>query len=431
MAQSVEFIELRSEEVQEVLSRPPRWLLRWGISLVFAVLVLVFAGAWLIRYPTLIKASFLLTTANAPKALVSRTEGKLVRLFASEGVMVQRGTTLAYLESTADHEEVLRLMQTLRQAWSLAQRGQLEALPALNLAQYHQLGELQPAFQTFEQTYIQLQAYLSNGFYSKKKVLLRQEIADLQALSENLKEQQALQQRDIELSEEDYQVQRRLAAEKVIAPLELKREESKNLARKFPYQQTASALITNLTLQRAKQKEILELDKVVAEQRDNFLHALNTLQSAAEAWKMNYIITAPMGGRVYFPSVLQENQHLSSNQELFYIAPAGTGYFGELRIPQHNFGKVKIGQAVLVKFAGYPYQEYGAVRGQIATINEVPLKDSVFLAKVLLPKGLETTYGQSLTFKTGMAASAEIITEDSRLLQKLFYQLRHVVNGSF
>ncbi len=429
MSQSAQFIELRSEEVQELLTRVPSWLLRWGITVVLLALALIFAGAWFVHYPDLVRASFKLTSANAPKAVLTRTEGKLTRLLTHEGQTVRAGATLAYLESTARHDEVLRLSRELAKAWTLARRGNLEGLDRLRLSDYNQLGELQNAYQTFEQAHIQLRAYLTNGFYSKKKAMLRQEVVDLRALKQNLHEQHALQAQDIKLAQEDYDVQLLLARDKVIAPLELKREESKNMARKLPYQQTASALISNLTAQRAKQKEMLELDKQVTEERDNFLQALNTLQSATDAWKTKYVLTAPVGGRVFFPGTLQENQSVTLGQELFYVAPPVTDYFGELRIPQQNAGKVRVGQAVLVKFAGFPYQEFGAVRGRITTIADIPLRDSVFLAKVVLPVGLKTTYGKSLAYKTGMTASAEVITDDSRLLEKLFYQLRKVAGG--
>lgn len=69
------------------------------------------------------------------------------------------------------------------------------------------------------------------------------------------------------------------------------------------------------------------------------------------------------------------------------------------------------------------------MRGRITSIADVALRDSVFLARVTLPTGLKTTYGKSLTYKTGMTASADIITDDIRLLEKLFYQLRKVMNG--
>lgn len=429
MNQVADFTELRSEEVQELLARPPRWLLRWGITVVFLLLLAVFAGAWIIRYPDLVRASFKLTAADAPKAVRTRTDGKIVRLFVREGQPVQVGAPLAYLESTASHDEVRRLAQELRRAWALAAHGNLEGLRRVNLSTFHQLGELQGAYQTFEQAHIQLRAYLAGGFYSQKKALLRQELGDLRALAQQLRQQRPIQARDAALAQEEYEVQRRLAAQKVIAPLELKREESKNITRQLAYQQTASALVNNTSAQRAKQRELLELDKQVAEERDQFLQSLNTLQSATEAWQAKYILLAPVSGRVFFPGVIQENQTVATNQELFYVAPPSTSYVGELRVPQQSAGKVRVGQDVLVRFAGFPYQEFGAVRGRITAIADIPFKDSVFLAQVALPRSLKTTYGNSLAYKTSMTASADIITTNNRLLEKLFYQLRKVRGG--
>lgn len=429
MNQVVDFAELRSEEVQELLARPPRWLLRWGITTVFLLLLAVFAGAWVIHYPDLIRASFKLTAVDAPKAIRTRTDGKIVRLFVWEGQAVRTGAPLAYLESTANHDEVRRLAQELRRAWALAAQGNLEGLWRVNLSAYHQLGELQGAYQTFEQAHIKLRAYLAGGFYSQKKTLLRQELGDLLVLAQQLRQQRPIQARDAALAQEEYEVQRRLAAQKVIPPLELRREESKNITRQLAYQQTASALVNNTSAQRAKQKELLELDKQVVEERDQFMQSLNTLQSATEAWQAKYVLLAPVSGRVFFPGVVQENQAVTTNQELFYVAPPSTDYVGELRVPQQNAGKVLVGQEVLVKFAGFPYQEFGAVRGRITAIAAIALKDSVFLARVALPRGLKTTYGNSLAYKTGMTASADIITADSRLLEKLFYQLRKLTNG--
>lgn len=429
MVNATLFTELRAEEVQEILARPPRWLLRWGISIVLLALIGVFAGAWVIHYPDVVQTSFRLTSANAPRALLTRTDGRLVRLLVQDRQTVRPGSLLAYLESTARHEQVLRLSGQLARAWVVARRGNLEGLDRLALTNYNQLGEVQNAYQTFEQAHIQLRAYLANGFYSRKKTMLRQEVTDLQALAVNLREQHRIQSRDMVLAQEEFAIQQNLAGQKLIAPLDLKREESKNIARQLPAQQTVSALINNQTAQRAKEKEILELDRQVAEERDKFMQALYTLQSAVDGWKAKYVLTAPVGGRVFFVGPLQENQAVALNQELLYVAPPGTDYFGELLVPQQNAGKVQVGQEVVIKFAGYPYQEFGAVRGRITTIADIPLRDSVFLARVTLPAGLKTTYGKTLAFKTGMSATADVMTDDSRLLEKLLYQLRKITRG--
>ncbi|UHG94587.1 HlyD family secretion protein [Spirosoma oryzicola] len=423
------FSELRAEEVQEMLARPPRWLLRWGITVAFLVIALVFVGAWFIHYPDLVRASFKLTSASVPKAVLARSDGKVVRLLVQDGQTVKTGSSLAYLESTARHDEIIRLSHQLANAWNIARQGNLEGLDKLDLSHYNHLGELQNAYQTFEQNHIQLRAYLANGFFSQKKAILRQEIKDLQALTNNLRQQQKIQERDQALAEEDYATQKQLADQKSLTPLELKREESKLIGRRFPYQQTALALISNLTAQRVKEKEMLELDRQVTEERDKFLLSLSTFQSAVDGWKLRYILTAPVSGRVMMVGSLQENQSVVDNQEVFYVAPPSTDYFGELRIPQQNAGKVQVGQTVLVKFTGYPYQEFGALRGRITYIADIPLRDSVFLARVQLPSDLKTTYNRTLAYKTGMTASADILNNDSRLLEKLFYQFRHVFNG--
>ncbi len=427
--QATDFVELRSEEMQELMARPPRWLLRWGVLVVFLILLGIAGGAWVIHYPDLVQASLNLTASNAPKAVITHTDGKIVRLLAREGQAVQDGEPLAYLESIASHPEVLRLAQELRAAWPVARQGNLEGLQQINLSAYNQLGELQTAYQTFELAHIRLRAYLAGEFYSQKRAVLRQELGDLQVLAQHLKQQRPLQARDAALAQQEYEVQRQLATQNVIAPLELRREESKNIGRQLIYQQTASAIINNISAQRAKQKELLELDKQVAEERDQFLQALNTLQSAVQAWRNKFIMVAPVAGRVYFAGIVQENQAVTINQGLFYVAPPTTEYVGELRVPQQSAGKVQVGQVVLIKFSGFPYQEYGLVRGRITAISDIAFKDSVFLAKVALPTGLRTTYGKSLAYRTGMTASADIITVDSRLSEKLFYQLRGAMNG--
>ncbi|MBQ6755197.1 MAG: hypothetical protein IJR03_08385 [Bacteroidales bacterium] len=48
-------IELRSAPVQEILSRPPKWIIRYGISIIFVVIATIFVGSYFIKYPEIIK----------------------------------------------------------------------------------------------------------------------------------------------------------------------------------------------------------------------------------------------------------------------------------------------------------------------------------------------------------------------------------------
>lgn len=418
----------RSEEVQELVTRMPGWMVRRGTIIVLIVVAGFLFFSWEIRYPEIVHASFKLTSANAPKAILARTEGKLEKLFVHDGDKVTKGQTLAYLETTASPREVLRLDTELSAAYNVIKQGRLESLVPRNLGNYSQLGELQPVYQTFAQSLIELKAYLNGDYYSKKKYILENELTEQQAQYASLKKQQQLQQQDKQLAQDEYEADKELAKEKVIAPLELKREESYKIDRSLPYEQTKSALIQNEEQQQAKRDELLELTNQVNQHRTSFIQRLNTLLSAVNEWKSKYVVTAGLTGTVYFPGPLQENQFIADHQRLFYLDPSNSGYFGELYIPQQNFGKVKTGQKVLIKFAGYPFEQYGFVTGKISAIASVPVNDSVYLARVILPDGLTTTFHQKIIYKTGLEASGDIVTEDMRLLERLFYTVRRAVS---
>ncbi|MCI1187941.1 HlyD family secretion protein [Hymenobacter sp. DH14] len=422
MPTTAPFVERRAEEVQDLMARQPSWFLRWSVTLLAVLLALGFAGAWLIHFPDLVPATFTLTSVNAPKAAPAHSSGRLVRLLVHDGVQVPAGAPLAYLESTAQPREVAQLGQAMRQAWTLASAGQLEAVARLPLERFRQLGELQGAYQPFALAHLRLQTFFAQGIYVRRRALLQQEAGDLQAMARNLAQQQAIQGHALALAEADYRVQQQLAQQRVIAPLDLQHEETKLLAHQLPYRQMAASRISNTVAQRGKQQELLELDKALIEQRDQFLQALNALQSAADEWERKYVVRAPGAGRVYFPAPLQENQQVATEQVLFYVAPGHTAYLGQMRIPQQNAGKVRAGQTVLIRFNGYPYQEFGLVRGTIRNVAEIPLEEG-FMAEVSLPTDLITSRGQKLTYKLGMTASAEVITQDRRLLQRLFSPL--------
>jgi hypothetical protein len=95
-------------------------------------------------------------------------------------------------------------------------------------------------------------------------------------------------------------------------------------------------------------------------------------------------------------------------------------------MPVIGSGKVEIGQTVNLKFDNYPFDEYGMVMGEVESISELPTKDNTYIIRISLPNGLHSSYNKDLEFRQQMQGSAEIITEDLRLIERLFNQLRSV-----
>lgn len=67
-------------------------------------------------------------------------------------------------------------------------------------------------------------------------------------------------------------------------------------------------------------------------------------------------------------------------------------------------------------------------RENVTSMAKVPSEDNTyFLATVSLPDGLKTNFNKSMAYKSGLAGSAEIVTEDLRLIERLFYQIRRIL----
>lgn len=407
--ETAEDLEIYSESIRDFLERIPTWIIRWGITVLSFIILALLGLSYLIHYPEIINAPFTLTSIDAPKQIVARTDGRLLKLYITNNQKVTKGQVLGYLESTADYGEVLKAEQTGKSTGNL--------------------GELQSAYQIFNQAQTQYFAFKQQGFYEKRKQFLQKDLTDLQKLAQNITEQQAIQTEDFKISESEYATHKKLFEQKVIAPLEFKREESKYIAKKIPLKNLESAIINNSTAQTSKEKELMDLGKTISEQENLYLQARNTFQSAINTWKQRYVLVASTEGQITFSGLIQEKMQVMNNQEIFNIASKQEQHLGTIQVPQQNFGKVKEGQEVLIKFNAYPFQEFGLVKGKIAMIASIPnSQENTYLATITFPNGLKTTYNKQLTYHNGMKATAEIITEDMRLIERLLYQFRRATS---
>jgi len=421
-----EEIHLRSSEIDEVLSAPPGWLVSWGITVFFFVLLLLGAVGWFVKHPDLVGGSLRIVGDDFPKSVDAKTDGKVEVLFTKEGDEVVKGQPLAYLESTANLNEVLDLERITDTLIQNSQTNALDKMLALPLPFYFQLGEMQKSFQSFQDSYTRAKALHEGGAFDQKQAALQNDLTQLLLLEDNLHTQVINHQSDLQLAENDLSTNRKLQREKVVAEVEVRRSQSMFIAKKQVLDQAKTAFNNSGMAQNQKRQELLELDKNKVELQNAFFQALNTLKSDIEAWKQRFVVTAAVSGKVSFLMPLQEGQTVKTGQELFYILSQKVAFHGEMLVGQYNLGKVKTGQEVIVKLPSYPFQEFGTVSGQIASISTLP-RDSVYLLQVSFPKGLLTSSQKQIPFRNGMTATGEIITEDLRLIERLFYDFRRML----
>jgi multidrug resistance efflux pump len=417
--------QLLSDEVMEIVTYRPHWIVRKGNSIFAAVLLLLSTLTFVIKYPDVINAPAKLSALNPPKAINARKEGKLLKLFVSNGQQVIKGRQLGYIESTANYNEVMQLQLWVNKTITAIQAGNYNTISNLPPPVLENLGPLQVSFQEFQNQLQFTRQTLANGYFTKKSSALHKDLQYISDLKKNAYQQQHLIEADQQLQQKELQAYESLAKDKVIAPLELNQYKSKMIAKEQSLKQVSTLLTNSDISSHGKQKEILDVKKQVADQQQSFNSALLSLKSIIEEWIEQYVLVAAEDGKIIFITTLHENELISTGQNLFYIQPKQSEFYVEITASQNGLGKIKTGQKVMLKLDSYPSQEFGTIDGIIDHIADIPNNDS-FLIHVSLPRGLQTNYGKNIFYKTGLKAQANIITDSRVLFDRLAGQLKKI-----
>lgn len=420
-------VQVNSDEVHEIITAVPSWILRNGISLIFLVLLSIVLMSAFIEYPDVVKTGLKVNSLNAPKAVYVKQTGKIVALLVKEGVTVKQNEPLAFMESTANHRDVLKLHDELMRINDELIKGSLgkgEIPSGLNL------GELQSSYQNFYQQYLQYVSTQNGGYYLDRKKYLERDLLEIQKLKKQLADQQQIQEKEYANITHEFEAYKKLYQKGVVSTSEYKQQENKYLSGQYPLQQTATAFLNNNSAFTAKQKEVLDLEHTIQEENSKFVQALSSMITQTDAWLNLYMLRAPVAGTASYAGIVQENQTVAANQELFMIKPDNTDFFGEVQIPQYNMGKIKQGQRTLVKMRSFPFEQYGLIRGKINYISDVAFKDSVFIAKISFERFENKDPLHKIVLKNGMQADAEIITEESSLLQRFLRNITKMLNSN-
>ncbi|WP_333889254.1 HlyD family secretion protein [Sphingobacterium siyangense] len=415
--------DIHSEDLQDIISKPPSWLLRRGMTSILLTVLLILGLSVFIRYPETVDSKIRFNTTDAPKVLSSKVKGNLVKLFKKDGEWVEAGDLLAYLESTADHDQIFILLDKLQQ---IRQQSNIsynleELIEPKNL----NLGELQTAYQNFYLSYLGYSSARDQGIYQKRKSVIKQEIQNVNEQYNKNRQSFELQKQQLELAERDYERYKLLAEKKVISPAELQQKEALLLAKRQMIPNMENGLINYEGNILSKNKEMADIENQIGEEQKKFVQSLNSFISEVENWKKQYVIISPVSGKLIYGEFLQINQEVTDGQKLFYINPKSEKYYGEVLLSQTASAKVKQGQQVLIKVNAYPYEEYGYINGNVEYISDIPIRDSIFFITVSLDT---MRVNRLIQLKPGLSGESSIITEDKSIFSRIWMNLTKNLN---
>ncbi|WBV59185.1 HlyD family efflux transporter periplasmic adaptor subunit [Chryseobacterium camelliae] len=420
-------IELRSESVQDILTQPPHWMIRWGNTIILIILVMILMMSYVIKYPEFVPAPIIVTSQNPPEKIEARSSSKIEKIFIKDHQKVKKGDVLMVLQSAANYEDILKLKKIVDTIAS----NHLSSFP-MREGSYFKLGELQGDYNNFAKALQDEHLFAKLQPYAPENLAANQSIAESRSRISTLKQQKNLEALKYSLTKKNYQRSQKLFKQGVIAAVELENEKIKYLQ--------AQQNLENINISLSQMEEsISNLNKTksgtaINTEKDKISYSSQTLQlfeqlrKSLKQWEQTYLIASSTNGVASFQQFFGVNQFVKAGDPLVSILPdEKEALVGRMSVPTINSGKIMTGEKVLIKLDNYPYQEFGIIEGKVQNISLIPDAQGNYYVDVILSKGLKTSYNKTLKFDKELRGNAEIVTKDLRLIERVFYQLRKLL----
>jgi multidrug resistance efflux pump len=417
-------IELKSDEVQEILGTPPSWMVRWGTTLMLIITCLILWIGYFLKYPDVVTSRITLTTNVPPTSVVARTSGYISKIFVVEGQHIKQGDLVGVIQSATNYEDIIKLDTML----SSMEGYEKEKVDQFNETAIYQLGELQPYYSTLIQYFKEYKFERRSGFASQDVGQYNIQIRNYKRLIQIENDKMRNAESSLTMSQNRFKEKQKLYAE---PNSNISRYDLEDARREIlKYEQSKRDIQSNILNYEA---EISRVDKSIVDVHQNkkldsndkfikVIESFNQLKSAIDKWKLNYILRAPVEGKAsFFNKVWTDKQNVKEGEDIMSIVPTNKEQIvGRLLTSSFGSGKIAPGQIVNIKFDSYPFEQYGIVKGAVKSKALVPNNDSYISIEVNIPQDLLTTYNQKLHFDQQMQGTAEIITQDRRLISRIF-----------
>ncbi|WP_338418055.1 hypothetical protein [Pseudotamlana carrageenivorans] len=197
----IEQIELRSEEVQEILTKVPHWMIRWGNVLFLALILILLFMSWFVKYPDIVTSEALITTQIPPQKEYARITGRFDAILVTDNQEVTNNQALAILENTANYEDVFKLKKVIDTITvnSKSFYFPMDSLPILFL------GDIESQFALFENSYIQYQLNKELQPFSNELVANRYSVSELHRRLQSLQSQKEINKTELDFRNKDLQ----------------------------------------------------------------------------------------------------------------------------------------------------------------------------------------------------------------------------------
>jgi len=418
----------RSDELREIITKIPSWIIRHGNNVILVILLMILLLSYLIKYPETVSATVTITTLDPPQKIYTQFSGTLDSVFVENNALLRLNDPVAMFENAANYGNVQYLKELLLHTTlsSDSISFPIETLPMLAL------GTIEDSFSNFENSYINYILLKKYKDYDIRSLANRQYSEERHRKLANLKSQYQLHSKELELLQLDVKRNEQLYAKGVISKQSFERKEMEYLQSDKLAKNTLSEISElNDEATLSKQNSALNnVEKIRVERtlKKELYQNFDKLNISIQDWERTYLLKSPRDGTVTFLRNLKANDYLEEKQLIASVIPIkNLEPIAKLRTDITHSGKIKVGQRVHMMLDNFSYIEYGMLIGRVSNISLVPDDDNFYFIDVELDNDLITTYNKKLQFKHEMIGNAKIITQDKRLIERVLHQLKNLI----
>lgn len=407
-----------SEEFSDVMVYASSRLLRGGSIVIAVILLSVLIGCCLIKFPQTHDAKIIITTEIPPVDLLSRKDGIIDKFYVKDKQNVYPGMKIAVIHSTANYDDVFNLNDSLMFTKDIEAA---ELVTKRWIYKNYNLGEIQEAFESFRVLCSDYAHFLEINQYDKKNKLLYEQICVKKRYKDVLEKRKMYVTEDACFQDSDLKRDETLYNHGLIS----KSDYESSIIIKNKYEQNrlssdAEIILTDFEILKLNQ-EVVEssiLYKNEIAEYERLLHQSKIkLFNALEQWMYNYTAISPVFGEISLVNYWSDKQYVKNGDLIASILPKkNNDIIGRMNVASTNLGKIKVGQVVNVRLNGYPFLEYGTIKGIVRNISSIS-DNNGYVVEVIFPKGLYTSYNKRINLIQRMEGVGQIITDDRRLIE--------------
>jgi hypothetical protein len=424
-------LEIQSPELQEVMSEIPGSFLKWGLFVFFGITLILIFGSYLIKSPEKVIVPVVITTQNPPVALVAKSGGEVEKLFVSEGSFVTEGEVIGIIRNSATYEDIKTLENFLSDFGDKADWMEIVKvrMPPPDMS----LGEIQNYYSGFLKEWKEMKDYMDQAYMPAKTALLDKQIEKKIEFNNELAKQEKYLIEDLSLSKSSFSRDSVLDKNSAISSNEFEKSRQVFIQKLNSYSIFNASHISNesdfLRLKENRLDLQVQYEKEIKQYVFTLDESLQLLRSSVSLWEERYLFRSPIHGNVTLTRFRKENQVIKAGEILATIIPDNSeSVVARATIPTSGFGKVEVGQSVNIKLSGFPYMQYGVLKGRIFSVSQVP-GEGGFIAEIELTGGMTSTYKEKIKFIHDMDGNAEIITRDIRLISRFLNPMRNALRN--